>query len=97
MEDKIKQICQKWDINEFSFFGSVNTNMFNSESDIDILLSFNDGVVVGFFELSDLKDELEKMLGRSVDIITKRGLDRSKNLIRKKSIINSSKLIVTKS
>lgn len=93
MDKDIKRFCQKWNISEFAFFGSVNTEKFNSDSDIDILLSFKNNASIGFFELSDIKDELEKLLGRDVDIITKRGLEKSKNPVRKKSILNSSKII----
>lgn len=93
MDKEIKRICKKWNISEFSFFGSVNTERFNSESDIDILLTFKNNASIGFFELSDIKEELEKVLGREVDIITKRGLEKSKNPVRKKSILNSSKII----
>ena len=87
MDAEIKQFCQKWNISEFSFFGSVNTDNFNADSDIDVLISFSENVSIGFFELSDMKDEVEKMFCRNVDIITRRGLEYSKNPLRKKSIL----------
>ena len=95
MDEKIKIFCNKWQINKMSFFGSVNTEKFNTESDIDILLSFNDNVSVGFFELSDIKVELEHMFDRKVDIITDRGLSGSSNHIRKKSIQENTKVVFT--
>ena len=53
-------------------FGSVCTDDFNEESDIDLLISFEDGI--DLFEYADrywkLDEELPKILGRSIDLIT---------------------------
>jgi hypothetical protein len=92
MKTKIKNFCQKWDIKEFSFFGSYNTEKFNSKSDIDVLVSFGEKSEIGFFELAQIKDELEAILGRNVDLVTRRGVESSKNHIRKNSILSSTQL-----
>jgi len=42
MEKEIKIFCNKWNIIELSIFGSYLTDKFNSKSDIDILISFNE-------------------------------------------------------
>jgi predicted nucleotidyltransferase len=93
MEDKIRNFCKKWKIKEFSFFGSINTDKFNSGSDIDVIVTFDDNSSIGFFELSEMKDELEMLTNRHVDILTKRGVQQSTNEIRKRSILESMKLV----
>ena len=57
-------------------FGSVCSEKFNSESDVDLLISFEDGL--DLFQYADnywkLEEELPKLFGREVDLITERQL-----------------------
>ena len=59
---------------ELSLFGSALGERFGPESDIDLLVEFEEGAAIGLFELSALRDELEKLLDRAVDLVPKRGL-----------------------
>lgn len=93
MENRIKKFCKKWGIKEFSLFGSSLNEGFNKESDIDILFSFKDNMSYGFFELAEMKEELESMYGRKVDLISRRGVEKSKNNLRRDSILHNSKLL----
>jgi len=40
--DEIEEFCQRWQITELALFGSVLRNDFSSESDIDILVTFDE-------------------------------------------------------
>ncbi|HOP47358.1 MAG TPA: nucleotidyltransferase domain-containing protein [Desulfobacteraceae bacterium] len=92
-EDRIKEFCEKYEIDEFSLFGSVLTDEFNSRSDVDILVSFNESARHTLFDLSRMKDELEQLLGYEVDLVSKRGLESSRNLFRKNAILKSAEPI----
>jgi len=35
------EFCQRWQVNEFSLFGSVLRDDFRTDSDVDVLVSFN--------------------------------------------------------
>ena len=89
-ENEIKNFCKKYAINEFSLFGSVLTDEFNSESDVDILVSFDENAKHTLFDFSRMKSELEPLLGYEVDLVSRRGLESSKNLIRKNAILESA-------
>jgi len=93
MDEKIAKLCKKWGIKEFSFFGSFLTDKFNENSDVDVLVSFNENTSYGFFELFDIKKDIEGILGKEVDLLTKRGVLQSKNYIRSKSILGNCKLV----
>jgi len=41
--DKIEEFCQKWRIREFSLFGSVLTDEFRPDSDVDVLVELQPG------------------------------------------------------
>ena len=87
--DKITKFCKKWGVSEFSFFGSVLTGDFRPDSDIDILVTFEDDAKHTLFDLVHMEDELKQMFGREVDLLTRRGVEQSRNYIRRKSILSS--------
>jgi predicted nucleotidyltransferase len=93
MNKEIKQFCKKWKIRELSLFGSALTDKFNKESDIDILMAFNDNSHYGLFELAEMKSELEKIYGKEVDLVTRNSVEKSHNYIRRKSILSNLKSI----
>jgi len=93
MEEKIKDFCKKWGISEFSIFGSYIRNELREDSDVDVLISFKDNVKYTLFDMVHIQKELENMFERKVDVITKKGLENSRNHIRKKAIFNEAKLI----
>ena len=93
MEEKIKNFCEKWGISKFSIFGSYLTDKFNNESDVDVLIEFNRTTKYGLFEMVEMKEELEKIFGRKIDLITKKGLENSRNYLRTKSILSNTKVI----
>lgn len=93
MEKEIKEFCNNWNIKELSVFGSVLTDKFNKDSDIDILVSFYDNSHYGLFELADMKAELEKIFGREVDLVTRKSVERSPNYLRSNSILSNLELI----
>lgn len=89
----INEFCQKWQISEMSVFGSVLREDFRSDSDIDILVSFQDSVPWGLLEFSRMKRELENLLGRKVDLLTKKSIEQSHNWIRQREILDTAQVI----
>jgi len=76
-KEKIINFCKKNHIKRLAFFGSVQRNDFNPESDVDILVEFEPGHTPGFFKLFDMEQELSSVLnGRKVDIRTPDDLSR---------------------
>ena len=93
MNKQIKYFCNKWKIKELSIFGSYLTDKFNSKSDIDILVSFHENTHYGLFELSEMKNELEEIYGRKVDLVTRKSIEKSKNHFRSNSILKNLKSV----
>lgn len=91
--DEIQKFCRKWGISELSLFGSVLREDFGPESDIDVLVTFMEEIRHGFFDLVRMKRELEEMFGRSVDLVSSRGIQSSRNPIRRKAILDSARVI----
>src|SRR5947209_7054429 len=75
-QDALRAFCQKWHLTELSFFGSVLRHDFGPHSDVDVLVSFEPGKAPGF-DFVVMHDELAALLGRPVDILERRGVERS--------------------
>jgi predicted nucleotidyltransferase len=72
----VAQFCARNHIRKLSLFGSILTNRFRPESDIDVLVEFEEGNVAGFLGLAQMELELGAILGRRVDLRTPRELSR---------------------
>lgn len=85
--------CRRWRIAELALFGSVLRDDFGPESDIDVLVSFLPEAEHGFFELLDMEEELGQLLGRKVDLVDRRAVERSRNYIRRRAVLESAETI----
>ncbi len=91
--DQITKFCQRWKVRELALFGSVLGEDFRPDSDIDILISFVPDNCWTLFDRVDMQDELTEIFGRKVDLVNKKGIERSGNYIRKDNILGSAKVI----
>jgi uncharacterized protein len=90
---KIAAFCQKWKIVEFSLFGSVLTDDFRPDSDVDVMVKFNDDASWDLFNLVEMEDELKIIFGRDVDLVLRKSVERSDNYLRRRSILASAQRI----
>ncbi len=89
-QEQIDSFCIKWKISEMALFGSVLSDEFRSESDIDILVSFHDEAGWGLFDFVDMIDELKSIFGRKVDLVEK---DSLRNPFRRQRILAGNEVI----
>ncbi len=71
---KINDFCRQYHIQRMAIFGSVLRDDFRTESDIDVLVTFDPSVRIGFMTLGRMKRELTAILGRPVDLVPQEGL-----------------------
>ncbi len=88
-KDEIEAFCRRNHIRSFGLFGSALREDFGPGSDIDVLIEFEQGQEPDLFRLVELQDELSKMLGRKVDLVERRAVERSGNYIRRRHILES--------
>jgi predicted nucleotidyltransferase len=73
--DKIKALCMTHNVKNLYAFGSICTDKFNDQSDIDLLISFNKmdygDYADTYFELAD---QFEILFKRPVDLVTEKSL-----------------------
>lgn len=91
--EKIADFCKKWKIIEFALFGSVLREDFCPDSDIDVLVTFSEESRHTLFDLVNMENELKQIFGRHVDLVSRRGIESSRNYIRRNAILNSAETI----
>ena len=90
---RIFDLCRRHRVKTLSVFGSILTDRFNDQSDVDLLVDF-EPIDPDDFDYVDnyfgLRDALELLLGRKVDLIEEKGL-RNKYFIAN---VNRTKQVI---
>ncbi|MDE2814441.1 MAG: nucleotidyltransferase family protein [Gemmatimonadota bacterium] len=90
-KEEIATFCQRNHIRRMALFGSVLRDDFTPESDIDVLVEFEPDQTPGL-EFITMQDELSDILGRQVDLHTFKGVESSRNWLRREEILSSAEV-----
>ena len=72
----VEGFCARNQIRKLSLFGSILTDRFRADSDVDVLVEFEPGTAVSYFDLVRMEMELSEVIGRKVDLRTPEELSR---------------------
>jgi predicted nucleotidyltransferase len=70
----ICQLCRRLEIKRLDVFGSATTDQFAAHSDVDVLVQFDRGPGDLFNRYFDLKEGLEQIFSRPVDVVLEESL-----------------------
>ncbi len=91
---EIAEVCRKYGVRELAVFGSALRDDFRPDSDVDFLVTFeNNDAGPWMSKFIDLEEELTSLLGRKVDVVSRKGIEQSRNWIRRRAILESAVLI----
>lgn len=90
--ERIMDFCQRWKIKEFALFGSVLRDDFRPDSDVDILVTFAPDAAWTLLDHVEMQEEMKAILGRNVDLVSRRGIERSRNKYRRQAILESAEV-----
>jgi uncharacterized protein len=91
--EKIAEFCDRWKVVEFALFGSVLRDDFRSDSDIDVMVQFHPDAHPTFSNLDQMETELKTIFHRDIDLITRQGIETSRNYLRRQEILSSAQVI----
>ena len=74
-KSQVKSICDKENIAYLGLFGSYARGEEQEKSDVDILVDFNE--IKSFFQLAKVKEELENIFKKKVDLVLKNNIKES--------------------
>lgn len=90
---EIRDFCERREITELSFFGSVLREDFGPDSDVDVLVRFHPNASHTLFDMVRMRDELSRILGHQIDLVSRRGIQGSRNYLRRKAILGSAEVV----
>ncbi|VFN03203.1 MAG: hypothetical protein BECKG1743D_GA0114223_111932 [Candidatus Kentron sp. G] len=91
--ERLAAFCRAWQIRELALFGSVLGVDFGPDSDVDVLVRFDEKARHTLFDLVHMEEELQAIFGRKVDLVSRRGIETSRNYLRRKAILGSAEVI----
>jgi len=91
IKPEIEQICRRLPVKRLGLFGSVLSQNFSQSSDIDVLVIFDSDESIDLFDkYFELKEQLEKIFQREIDLIVDR---KFRNPVLRESIDKSRTII----
>ena len=84
--------CDKHALKALYLFGSVLTDAFTSDSDVDVMFE-PAGPSPSYFEQMNMTDELAALFDRPVDLVSRRAVEDSTNRVRRESILDGARVI----
>ena len=95
-EAQLLSFCERWKVDDLELFGSVVRADFRTDSDVDVLVTFEPGADWGLIEHALMEEELAELLRRPVDLLTRRAVERSANMMRRASMLEQAvSLLIT--
>ena len=73
-QPEFAEICRRYDVKELEVFGSAARGEMRPDSDIDLLVDFLPEARVSLLRHAAAERELTALLGRKVDLVSKRAL-----------------------
>jgi len=87
--EAIGRACEQYGVERLRVFGSALTDQFDpATSDVDFLVTFREGREDLFQDYFDLKFELERIVGREVDLVVERSV---KNPFFKAAVLSTAR------
>lgn len=87
---RLDKFCRRWKIDELRVFGSALRDDFRADSDLDLLVRFAPDADWSLIYRVVMEEELSGVVGRKVDLVSERAIERSSNWIRRKAILESA-------
>ena len=88
--ERLDDFCHRWKIVELRVFGSALREDFGQDSDLDLLVVFAPDADWSLMDHVAMEEELAAIVGRKVDLVSQRAIERSSNWIRREAILDSA-------
>lgn len=92
----IRTFRRRWKIRELAVFGSILRDDFRPDSDIDFLAEYEDDAEWDLLDHMDMEDELARIVGRNVDLLTRYSVETSENPFLQRQILSTAEPIIAR-
>ena len=93
--DALAALCRRYGVTRLEVFGSTarGTDYDIGSSDVDFLVTFDDKNRNNLTTFLDLKDALEQLLDRPVDLVERAAIESSRNFLRRQTILSEAQSV----
>jgi predicted nucleotidyltransferase len=93
--EALAELCRRYGVARLEVFGSAarGVGFDRNRSDADFLVTFKPSARNDLAAFADLKDALEQLLGRPVDLVERETIEASRNFIRRRAILNEAETV----
>jgi uncharacterized protein len=82
----LADLCRRYQVVKLEVFGSHATGTARPDSDVDLLVTFEPGAVIGL-RFVELAEKLEALFGHEVDLLTRDSVESDFNTYRRHGIL----------
>ena len=90
---EIEEFCRRWQITEMALFGSALREDFGPTSDLDFLVTFAPEADWSLFDHLRMKEELQQLLKRDIDLLSRDAVEQSHNEPRRQAILTTAQVV----
>ena len=91
--DEIRTFCRKWKVARLEVFGSILRDDFRPDSDVDFLVTWEPDARWSLFDHMEMEEELAAVVGREVDLVSRKAVEESRNWIRREDTLRHVEVI----
>src|ERR1700758_3623052 len=93
--EALAAVCRRYGVARLEVFGSAarGAGFDPNRSGADFLVTFEPAARNDLAAFADLKDALERLLGRPVDLVEREAVEASRNFIRRRAILNEAETV----
>jgi predicted nucleotidyltransferase len=93
--DALAAVCRRYGVVRLEVFGSAagGAGFDPNRSDVDFLVTFKPAARNDLAAFTDLKEALERLLGRPVDLVEREAVEASRNFIRRRAILKEAETV----
>jgi predicted nucleotidyltransferase len=89
--EELEQFCGRWKIARLAVFGSAAEGRLRADSDVDLLVTFQQDAEWTMFDHDAMEEGLSHMLGREVDLVSTQAVQENPNPICRRQILDSAR------
>jgi len=88
--ERLGRLCRERGIVRLDLFGSALREDLGPDSDVDLLATVGPKAAVTLLDWADIQERLAEIFGRSVDLVSRRAIERSQNPYRREAILSTA-------
>lgn len=90
---ELADFCGRWKVRNLALFGSALRGDSGPDSDIDLLVTFAPEARWSLLDHIRMQSELSELVGRPVDLVSRRAIENSRNPLRKQEILSTARRV----